>query len=91
MAKLKKYLLILLIIAAVIIGVIFALVNDATVALNLIVYTTPPVWVSFVVIFAFGIGLILGIVVTSFTVLKLKVTGRRSSSPGMGQSVASNT
>jgi len=90
MAKLKKYLFILLVIAAVIIGVIFALENDATVALNLIVYTTPPIWVSIVVITAFGIGLILGIVITSFTVLKLKVTARRKSSSKVGQSVVSN-
>ncbi len=90
MAKLRKYLVILLVIAAVIIGVVFALSNEAAVALNLIFYITPPIPVSLLVLGAFGVGLLLGIVVTGFAVLKLKVAGRRDRSPRLGQSVANN-
>ncbi|WP_020406763.1 lipopolysaccharide assembly protein LapA domain-containing protein [Hahella ganghwensis] len=91
MAKIKKYLLIILVLAAIFVGVVFSLSNEDAVQLDLIVIKTPPVDVSLLVISAFGVGLILGMMVTGLAFLKRKVVGPKAKAPKSGQSLATNS
>ena len=79
MSKVKGILGSILIILLVLVGAVFALLNEATVALDLLFVVTPPVSVSLLVFAAFAIGLLAGMLIAGLTVVKVKMQSRRRS------------
>ncbi|MBK8969995.1 MAG: LapA family protein [Hahellaceae bacterium] len=77
MSKIKNILGIIIIAALVIVGVVFALLNETAVPLDLFFLVTPPVHISLLVFAAFAVGLLIGMMVTGVTVMKVKVNARR--------------
>ncbi|OZG72060.1 hypothetical protein BTA51_16945 [Hahella sp. CCB-MM4] len=90
MAKIKKFILLLLVLVVFVIGLMFMLSNNDAVHLDLIVTKIGPIDVIFVAVGAFAVGLILGMMVTGLTVLKLKVVGPKNKAPKSRQTVATN-
>ncbi len=77
MSRLLKIIWLLVIVALIVVGVVFSLLNNQPVPLDLFFVVTPPVNLSLVVFAAFGIGLLAGMLITSFTVLRVKVSAQR--------------
>ena len=73
MLILKRLIIILLIIAAVVIGIMLFLANTESVALDLIVYRTPPINVSVVMFASLFCGVILGMIVMSLSLFREKM------------------
>ncbi len=80
MSKVKSILGFILIVVLILVGAIFALLNEATVSLDLLFVVTPPVSVSLLVFAAFAIGLLVGMMISGLTVLKVKMQSRRRGS-----------
>lgn len=77
MSKIKNILGILAVVALVLVGVVFALLNETAVPLDLFFLVTPPVHISLLVFAAFAVGLLIGMMITGVTVMKVKVNARR--------------
>jgi putative membrane protein len=76
MSFIRKLLIILLVLATIAAGVLFALQNKAPVPLDLLVYAFPPRSVSLWVLCAFGLGGLLGMVASSGMMLRLRTSLR---------------
>ncbi|AZZ91146.1 DUF1049 domain-containing protein [Hahella sp. KA22] len=87
MSKLKKIFLLCLVILMVIVGVVFVLLNNSKLELDLFFYHTGPVNVSILIGLAFAVGFLLGMAVTSLTVLKLRIFGKK----GRDRAIKSST
>jgi putative membrane protein len=77
MSKLKKIIGFLLIAVLLIVGVMFALLNETAVPLDLFFVVTPPIHVSLLVFIAFATGVLLGMFVTGLTLVKSRMNVRR--------------
>jgi putative membrane protein len=78
MTLLRRLLLVVLLLAAVAVGVLFALQNKAPVPLDLLVYAFEPRSVSLWVLCAFALGGLLGMLTSSGIVLRLRRELRRA-------------
>tara|TARA_R100000306_G_scaffold62439_1_gene70178 strand:- start:46540 stop:46878 length:339 start_codon:yes stop_codon:yes gene_type:complete len=70
---LKRLIIILLVIAAIVIGVMLFLANTDSVALDLIVYKTPPINVSVIMFASLFCGVIIGMIVMSLSLFREKM------------------
>lgn len=92
MSKLKTLLIVLSIVAVIFLGILFFVINEAQVSVDLLVWQTPELPVSILVLGSFAVGVILGMMVTSVSVLKLKLRHRRPRKETSGsQALASKT
>jgi putative membrane protein len=76
MNLLRKLLTILVVLATVVIGVLFALQNTTLVPLDLLVYTFDPKSLALWVLAAFAAGGVLGMLTASGIILRLRTTLR---------------
>jgi len=76
MTLLRKVLTLLVVLATIVIGVLFALQNTALVPLDLLVYTFAPKSLALWVLVAFAIGGIIGMATASGLVLRLRASLR---------------
>lgn len=72
MKLLRKLLTVLVLLAMVAVGVLFALQNKAPVPLDLLVYTFEPQSLALWVLCAFALGGVLGMLVSSALLLRLR-------------------
>lgn len=77
MSKIIKFLWFLLIVLLIVVGAVFSLLNSMPVTLDLFFAETPPINLSLIVFAAFAIGLVVGMTLTSLTVMKVKVGAHR--------------
>ena len=73
MKSLGKILLVLALLAVVFVGVLFALQNKEAVPLDLLVYTFSPRSLALWVLLAFALGGVVGILVSSWILLRSRV------------------
>jgi putative membrane protein len=76
MNLLRKLLTILVVLATVVVGVLFALQNTTLVPLDLLVYTFDPKSLALWVLAAFAAGGVLGMLTASGIILRLRTTLR---------------
>lgn len=78
MAALRKLLIILLVIALILFVLVFSLNNQQAVALDFFFFDTPSAGVAIWVLLAFALGALVGIVLTSVSVFRARLSRRRA-------------
>ena len=76
MNLLRRLLIILIVLATIVVGVLFALQNTALVPLDLLVYTFDPKSLALWVLAAFAVGGVLGMLTASGIILRLRTSAR---------------
>lgn len=74
MKLLRNILTVLFLLAMIIVGVLFALQNKSPVPLDLLVYTFEPKSLALWVLGAFALGGVLGMVVSSFILVRMRAS-----------------
>lgn len=78
MNLLRRLLTVLIVLATIVVGVLFALQNTTLVPLDLLVYTFGPKSLALWVLGAFSIGGVLGMLTASGIILRLRTGARMS-------------
>jgi len=76
MAGLQKILLILLVLVLILLALVFSLNNQMAVALNFLVFETPPHGVAVWIIMSFVIGALVGVLMTMLATVRTSVSRR---------------
>jgi len=76
MAGLQKILLILLVLVLILLALVFSLNNQMAVALNFLVFETPPHGVAVWIIMSFVIGALVGVLMTMLATFRTSVSRR---------------
>ena len=74
MKLLRNILTVLFLLAVIVVGVLFALQNKSLVPLDLLVYTFEPKSLALWVLGAFALGGVLGMVVSSFILVRMRAS-----------------
>ena len=74
MKLLRNILTVLFLLAMIVVGVLFALQNKSPVPLDLLVYTFEPKSLALWVLGAFALGGVLGMVVSSFILVRMRAS-----------------
>jgi lipopolysaccharide assembly protein A len=74
MKLLRKLLTVLIVLATLVVGVLFALQNKVLVPLDLLVYTFGPQSIALWILVAFALGGLLGMVVSSVILVRTRTT-----------------
>lgn len=74
MKHLRKFLTVLIVVATLLAGVLFALQNEAAVPLDLLIYTFEPQSLALWILAAFVLGGIMGMVVSSVILMRARAS-----------------
>jgi uncharacterized membrane protein YciS (DUF1049 family) len=74
MKQLRNLLTVLVVLATLVVGVLFALQNEAPVPLDLLVYTFGPQSLALWVLIAFALGGLLGMIVSSVILVRTRAS-----------------
>lgn len=77
MGSFQKILITVLVLAFVLLAMVFSLNNQMPVALNFLLFETPPFGVAMWIIMAFVLGTLVGVLITLLATLKTSVSRRQ--------------